>query len=46
MEPIITIYSAGIISFLITMLIGIACISVHYRRRYEDLKEFIRLMIR
>lgn len=28
----------GIVGFLIILLIGIACVSVHYRRKYEELK--------
>lgn len=31
--------SLGIIFFLIALLIGIALVSVHYRKKYETIKE-------
>jgi len=30
--------------FFIIVLVGISLVSIHYRRRYEELKEWIRLM--
>ena len=34
----------GVIFFMIILLVGIGIVSIHYRRKYEDLKEWIRLM--
>jgi hypothetical protein len=36
--------ATGVIFFYTLILIGIGLVSIHYRRRYEDLKEWIRLM--
>ena len=32
------------LGFLFLLLFAISIVSFHYRRRYEDLEEFIRLM--
>jgi len=33
----------GISFFLIILLVGISMVSVHYRKKYEELREFIKL---
>lgn len=34
----------GVIFFLIMVLIGIAFVSVYYRKRYEEMRKFVKKM--